>query len=213
MLTAGIVGSYLCPTEVLNHENLNSHGLASIQFIFSCGCSVFCWSCGQTRGSQSQNGVTARCWQDLDKIWLRCRRDLRAEMAGNCSSDPEKSQVPVWDKQDFSEYLRGLLILFYLHFSVKQQKCVHFHHRRNVNITHDDVNLHPASYTELFWIIISIITHRNFFSCEKSFVDRVVVMPVSSLSIAQSGICKMWEMSSYFWGVRQLVFGVLFMFL
>lgn len=31
-------------------------------------------------------------------------------------------------------------------------------------------------------------------------------MPVSCLSIAQSGICKMWEMSSYFQGERQLVF-------
>lgn len=85
---------------------------------------------------------------------------------------------------------------------MKQQKCIHFLHLRNVNITHDYVNLHPANYTEPFWVITLIITHRIFFSCEKSFVDRVVMMPVSSLSIAQSGICKMWEMSSYFWGER-----------
>lgn len=28
-------------------------------------------------------------------------------MTGNFSSDSEKSQVPIWDKHDFSEYLRG----------------------------------------------------------------------------------------------------------
>lgn len=39
------------------------------------------------------------------------------------------------------------------------------------------------------------------------------MMPISSLGIAQSGICKMWEVSVYFWGERQLVFGVLLMFL
>lgn len=32
------------------------------------------------------------------------------------------------------------------------------------------------------------------------------MMPVSCLSIARSGICKMWEMPLYFWGERQLVF-------
>lgn len=66
---------------------------------------------------------------------------------------------------------------------------------------------HFANYRELSWFIISIITHRDFFfPCEKSFIDRGVMMPVSCLSIAQSGICKIWEKSSYFRGKRRLVF-------
>lgn len=82
MLTAGIGGLYLCLTEVLNHGNLNSHGLASMQFIilFSVDHVV------RPEGHIPKVGLLP----GFDRSDLRCKTDLRTEMSGNCSSDSGK---------------------------------------------------------------------------------------------------------------------------